>query len=34
MEMDQLASLLRMILAEELKPIRDDIAGLKEDISA
>ncbi|MED1854699.1 hypothetical protein ABE430_25185 [Brevibacillus agri] len=32
MEMDQMATLLRTIVSEELKPIRDDISELKSDV--
>ncbi|MCC0566271.1 hypothetical protein [Brevibacillus borstelensis] len=32
MEMDQMATLLRTIVSEELKPIRDDISELKSDM--
>ncbi|CAM5779289.1 hypothetical protein [Brevibacillus borstelensis] len=33
MEMDQMATLLRTIISEELKPIRDDISELKSDMN-
>ncbi|MFC0212107.1 hypothetical protein ACFFK0_06500 [Paenibacillus chartarius] len=32
MEMGQMATLLRTIISEELKPIRDDVSGLKNDM--